>query len=112
SVMYAQAPIAQFSAHVSNDDAVIARLIDEGMRHSHTDADLEYLLDVIGPRLSGSPEMHRANEWTEQKFREYGVDQATLEPWTFGVGWTRGPMTLRMLAPQRREMLGVSWAWS
>lgn len=112
SVMYAQAPIAQFSARVPNDDAVIARLIDEGMHHSHTDADLEYLLDVIGPRLSGSAEMHRANEWTEQKFREYGVDQAALEPWTFGVGWTRGPMTLRMLAPQRREMLGVSWAWS
>src|SRR5206468_6225794 len=27
-------------------------------------------------------------------------------------GWERGPMTMRMLEPQRRELLGVSWAWS
>lgn len=105
-------PVVQFSAHVPSDDPVIARLVDEGMRHSHAAADLEYLLDVIGPRLSGTPEMGRANEWTQKKFSEYGADRTSLEPWTFGVGWARGPMTLRMLAPQHRELLGVSWAWS
>jgi hypothetical protein len=40
------------------------------------------------------------------------MDRADLESFKFGVGWTRGPMTLRMLAPQRREMIGVSWAWA
>ena len=48
----------------------------------------QYLLDVIGPRLTGSAAARRANEWTRQKFREYGADRAELEPWTFGVGWT------------------------
>ena len=91
---------------------VIPALIAEGTQRSHVDADIEYLLDVIGPRLTGSPEMRRANDWTAQRFREYGVDSAYLEPWSFGVGWTRGPMTLRMLAPQRRELLSVSWGWS
>ena len=86
--------------------------MQEGTQHSHVDADLEYLLDVIGPRLTGSPEMRRANEWMAQKFREYGMDRADLESWKFGVGWTRGPMTLRMTAPQHRELLGVSWAWA
>src|SRR6185436_8135040 len=38
--------------------------------------------------------------------------RAELERFKFGVGWTRGPMTLRMLAPQQREMIGVSWAWA
>lgn len=90
----------------------VTRMIDEGMRHSHADADLQYLLDVIGPRLSGSAGVRRANEWTQQKFSEYGMDRTALEPWTFGVGWTRGPMTLRMLAPQQRELQSVSWAWS
>ncbi len=87
-------------------------MIVEGTQHSHVDADLSYLLDVIGPRLSGSPEMRRANEWTQKKFTEYGADRSELESWNFGVGWTRGPMTLQMLEPQHREMLGVSWAWA
>jgi hypothetical protein len=106
-----QAP-TQWNANVPTNPEIVSRIIDEGMRRSHTDADLQYLLDVIGPRLSGSPAMRRANEWTQQKFREYGMDRTALEPYTFGVGWTRGPMTLRMLAPQQREIQGVSWAWS
>ncbi len=93
-------------------DTIIARMIQEGTQRSHVDADLEYLLDVIGPRLTGSPEMRRANEWTQQKFREYGADRADLESWKFGVGWTRGPISIRMTAPQQRELLGVSWAWA
>jgi len=103
-------PSASITA--SADDTVISRLVREGTEHSHVDADLQYLLDVIGPRLTGSAEVRRANEWTQQKFREYEVDSTALESWSFGIGWTRGPMTLRMLAPQRRELLGVSWAWS
>jgi len=106
------ASVAQRPVVVPTDDALVARMIEEGTRHSHVDADLQYLLDVIGPRLTGSPGAQRANEWTQQKFREYGIDRAELEPWKFGVTWTRGPMTLRMLAPQQRELLGVSWAWS
>jgi carboxypeptidase Q len=94
------------------DDSVVPKLVREGSDVSRVDADLQYLLDVIGPRLTGSAEMRRANEWTQQKFREYGMDSTALEEWSFGIGWTRGPMTLRMLQPQRRELLGVSWAWS
>jgi carboxypeptidase Q len=104
--------VQQRAVVVPSNDDLVARMIQEGMQHSHVDADLQYLLDVIGPRLTGSPEVRRANEWTRQKFLEYGADRADLEPWSFGIGWTRGPMTLRMLAPQHREMLGVSWAWS
>jgi carboxypeptidase Q len=94
----------------SND--VVARIIDEGLHRSHVDADLEYMLDVIGPRLTGSDEVKRANDWARQKFVEYKADDSHLEQWTFGIGWQRGPMTLRMLTPQRRELLGASWAWS
>ena len=51
---------------------------------------LRYLSDVIGPRLSGSPAMRRANEWTAERFRSYGL-AASLEPYDFGVTWERGP---------------------
>lgn len=114
----AQAPqkpeslVSQHGVQLPVDSALVARMIGEGMDHSHVAADLEYLTDVIGPRLSGGAGLRRANEWTARKFKEYGTDGAWLEPWTFGVGWERGPMTLRMLHPQQRELLGVSWAWS
>jgi hypothetical protein len=104
--------VAQRRVGVPSNDDLVARMIQEGTQRSHVDADLQYLLDVIGPRLTGSAEMRRANDWTRQKFLEYGADRAELEPWSFGIGWTRGPMTIRMLAPQHRELLGVSWAWS
>lgn len=96
----------------ATDSAVVARMIAEGMHHSHVASDLEYITDVIGPRLSGSAALRRANEWTAQKFKEYGTDRQWLEPWTFGIAWQRGPMTLRLLRPQERELAGVSWAWS
>jgi carboxypeptidase Q len=108
----ASAPVPQRDVGVPANDDLVARMIQEGTQRSHAEQDLSYLLDVIGPRLSGSPEMRRANEWTQQKFREYGADRSELESWTFGVGWTRGPMTLRMLAPQHRELMGASWAWA
>lgn len=108
----AVAPRPSASITAAADDSVVSKLVREGTERSHVDADLRYLLDVIGPRLTGSAEMRRANEWTQQKFREYGMDSTALEKWSFGVGWTRGPMTLRMLQPQRRELLGVSWAWA
>ena len=106
------AGVTQRAVDVPSNDDLVARIVQEGTVRSHVAQDLSYLLDVIGPRLAGTPGMRRANEWTQQKFREYGADRADLESFKFGVGWTRGPMTLRMLAPQRREMIGVSWAWA
>jgi carboxypeptidase Q len=104
--------VTQRDVGVPSDPALIARMIEEGTKRSHVEQDLEYLLDVIGPRLSGSPEMRRANEWTQQKFKEYGMDRAELESWNFGLGWTRGPMSIRMVEPQNRVLFGASYAWA
>jgi carboxypeptidase Q len=106
------ATVRQAAVSVPTNDDLVARIIREGTQHSQVDSSLQYLLDVIGPRLAGTPEMRRANEWTQKKFLEYGLDRAELEPFRFGVGWTRGPMTLRLLAPQHRELMGASWAWT
>ena len=103
---YGQVGLARDSADL------VAQIVRMGTEESHVAADLEYLLDVIGPRLAGSAGMQRAGEWTRRKFLEYGADRSELESWAFGVGWTRGPMRLRMLAPQQRELVAASWAWA
>jgi hypothetical protein len=108
----AAAAVSQLAVAVPKNPDVIARIVREGIDHSHVAADLAYLSDVIGPRLAGSPEMRRANDWMLGKFHDYGADKSELESFAFGVPWIRGPATARMLAPQRRELIAVSWAWA
>ena len=104
--------VSQLAAHSATDSAHVAFLIAEGRARSRVAADLEYITDVIGPRLTGSAAVRRANEWVASKLREYGVDSVGLEPWPFGVSWQRGPLTVRLVQPHERWISAASWAWS
>jgi carboxypeptidase Q len=108
----AVATIIQLDARILADSASVAFVVTEGTARSRVAADLRYLTDVIGPRLTGTPAMRRANEWTAAKLREYGVDSVALEPWPFGITWQRGPLTMRLLLPHERWVNAVSWAWA
>src|SRR5262249_54214467 len=67
----------------------IDRIKEEGLKRSQVMATLSYLTDVIGPRLTGSPNMKRANEWTRDKLAAWGLANAHLESWgPFGRGWS------------------------
>ncbi len=104
--------IRQLVVAVPSESAAVAAMVREGMHRSHVAADLEYLSDVIGPRVTGSAALTRATEWTRGKFREYGVDSAWTESWHFGRGWERGPITLALEAPHTQQLIGASWAWA
>jgi carboxypeptidase Q len=93
------------------DTAGTGALIAEAMNHSDVMANLGYLADVIGPRLSTSSAIRRANEWTAERFKAYGLG-ATLESYPFGVAWSRGPATARLLAPFTRAVTAHSWGWT
>src|SRR5690348_6897909 len=81
------------------------------MNHSQVMKNLEYLTDVIGPRLTGSPAARAANDWTMKQFQSYGLD-SHLETWNFGGSWSRGPMWMRMTAPRAHDVVAASWAWA
>jgi carboxypeptidase Q len=100
-----------FAQDLSVDTAGAGALIDEALNHSEVMQNLQYLSDVIGPRLTGSPAARRAIEWTLERFRVYGLD-AHLEPWQFGGTWTRGPMRARLTAPRVHDVTAASWAWA
>jgi carboxypeptidase Q len=102
----------QRAVAVATDQHAVDAIIAEGMQRSHAGPDLEYLTDVIGPRLTATQSLKRANDWTAQKFREYGLANVHLEPWKFGQSWTRGPAAVRMTAPHERWLNAVSWAWA
>jgi carboxypeptidase Q len=102
---------APLQAQSAVDTSGSGVLMTEAVERSEVMENLRYLSDVIGPRLSGSPGMRRANEWTAERFRDYGLTVA-LEPFDFGVTWERGPLSLRVVAPFDRAITGHSWAWT
>jgi len=68
----------QTSSTDTND--AIARIRDEGMNHSQVMETLSTLTEVIGPRLTGSPNLKRANEWTRDQLKCFGLPMRTSRP--------------------------------
>jgi carboxypeptidase Q len=74
---------------------------------------LQHLSDVIGPRLTGSKNLERANNWTAERMKSYGLVNVHLEPWEIPVGWERGKATMRVIEPENgREVTIASYGWS
>jgi hypothetical protein len=99
-------------ASAKSDDP-IARIREEGLERSQVMKTLSYLSDVIGPRLTNSPGMKRANEWTAQTLTEYGLVNAHIEPWgEFGRGWSLLRYSAQVISPQCIPLIGHPKAWS
>src|SRR5258705_4764239 len=96
---------------ITGDTTGVGALIDQGMNKSQGMKNLQYIADVIGPRLTGSPAARAANDWTMKQFQGYGLE-ARLEQWNFGGAWERGPMWMRMVAPRSHDVVAASWAWA
>src|SRR6266550_1032063 len=92
--------------------AADAQILSEIHDHSQAMDNLEYLSDEIGPRLTGSPQLKQANDWTAAKFREYGLTNVKLEPWTIAHSWTRGTAHARIVSPAVHPLTIASAGWS
>lgn len=102
---------ARARAQYQVDTTGAGALIAEAMDRSEVMANLQHLGDQIGPRLTGSPAARRANDWTAERFKAYGLS-THLEAWPFGVTWERGPVSFRITSPFERNLVGHSWAWT
>jgi hypothetical protein len=87
------------------------KISDEVKAHSELVKNLEYLTTQIGARLTGSPQMNRASDWTLQRFKDYGVD-AHLETTEIPHSWTRGQDTAEITAPIQKAVEIRSLGWS
>ena len=89
-----------------------AQILNEIRDHSQAMDNLEYLSDEIGQRLTGSSQLKQANDWTAAKFREYGLTNVRLEPWTIAHSWTRGTSHARIVSPAVHPLTIASAGWS
>jgi carboxypeptidase Q len=106
-----------WTARAANEEtnpvaAADAKILSEIRDHSELMDNLEYLSDEIGPRLTGSPELKRANEWTAEMFKKYGLTNVHLESYTIPHAWERGKASARIISPAAHPLTIASSAWA
>ncbi len=90
-----------------------ARIRDEGFHHSHVMQFAGALSDGIGPRLTGSPNMAKANAFTRDTLTAVGLENAHLEDWgEFGMGWQQINTWVRMVSPDPEPLWAQAAPWS
>jgi hypothetical protein len=97
----------------SLDLAMYQRIRDEGLNHSHVMEFASALMDGIGPRLTGSPNLKKANEWTRDTLTKIGLENSHLEDWgEFGLGWQQLNTWARMTVPDTAILIVQATPWS
>jgi carboxypeptidase Q len=95
------------------DYTMYQRIRDEGITHSHVMEYASALADGIGPRLTGSPNLKKANEWTRDQLTAMGCSNAHLEDWgEFGMGWQQLNTWVRMTSPDTAVFIAQAAPWS
>jgi hypothetical protein len=108
------APLANGQTPTEKDAlALDRRILDEVKKGSELMANLTHLSDVIGPRLTGSANLKRANEWAAERMKGAGLTEVHQEPWTIPEGWERGTAAARIVEPDNGRSLSLaSMGWS
>jgi len=92
-------------------DPVIENIIKEANENSQLEKLGHELMDVIGPRLVGTPQMKQANDWAVAKYESWGIT-ARNEKWGEWRGWERGITHIDMLYPRVQSLKGTQLAWN
>jgi carboxypeptidase Q len=99
------------SGVVQAQNAVVDQIVKEGNENSQLQKLAHELIDGVGPRLVGTPQMLKANEWAVAKYKSWGVT-ARNEKWGEWRGWERGISHLDMVYPRVKSLEGTQLAWS
>ena len=91
--------------------SVVDKIVQEENNHSQLQTLAHELFDKIGPRLVGTPQMQKANDWALDKYASWGID-ARNEKWGEWKGWERGITHIDMLSPRVKSLEGTQLSWS
>ncbi|MEJ2538895.1 MAG: M20/M25/M40 family metallo-hydrolase [Gemmatimonadota bacterium] len=96
---------------LAEDDPVLRGIWTEATEGSQIRELAQTLLDSLGPRLTASPGMERAQDWAVRTLESWGVE-ARLEEYGTWLGWDRGPSHVDLVSPRIRSLEGRILAWS
>jgi carboxypeptidase Q len=99
-------------AAISAETITINRISDVGFNHSEVVNTAAYLADEIGGRMTNSPAMRKAERWTQDRFKSWGLKDVRTEAFDFGRGWWIESSHVRMIAPRPLELRAIPLAWT
>jgi len=96
------------------DVDTINKIKAEALQHSQVMETVGYLTDVIGPRVTGSPGLRKAQDYAIERLRGWGITNGRREPWgkPFGRGWSLEHFTANVTAPTFSSLIAYPKAWS
>ena len=100
-----------FSVHILSAQTIVEKIVNEENNNSQLQIMAHELLDGIGPRLVGTPQMKKANDWAVEKYTSWGIT-ARNEQFGEWKGWERGITHIDMLSPRVKSLEGTQLAWS
>jgi len=95
------------TAEESVDLDMLENIRNEGFNRSEVMESLRVLSDEIGPRLTASPAMRAASQWSIERFESWGIDDVYLEPFRFGRGWVMNRHEIHMTSPRQVQLHGL-----
>src|SRR5712671_1258477 len=103
---------AQWTAAEKPDLDAIYKIKDEGLQRSKVMETASYLTDVYGPRMTGSPDLAEAADWTTKTMTSWGLSNVHLEKWPFGRGWRSERFAAMALTPRAYPLIAYPKAWT
>lgn len=94
-------------------DPMIQKIMDEVFENSESEMKKNghELLDDIGPRLVGTPQMKQAHDWAVNKYASYGIP-AENQKWGQWKAWERGITHVDLVSPRIQTLAATQLAWS
>jgi len=109
-LVLAPQPVSGSEERVDLD--MLTRIRAEGLERPQVMDTLFWLADVIGPRLTGSPEARKASEWARDQLARWGLSNVHVEPFPFGRGWAFTRASARLVAPREAPLFALPEAWT
>lgn len=95
----------------AQEDQIIQSIIKEAHENSQLKALGHELIDVVGPRLVGTPQMANAHDWAVEKYESWGIS-AENQQWGTWKGWERGITHVDLVEPRVQSLQARQLAWS
>lgn len=92
-------------------DPIVESIVSEAVNNSNLEELAYELMDGIGPRLVGSPQMQKAHDWAIEKYKGWNIP-AYNQQWGEWRGWERGITHIDMIHPRLKTLEGTQLAWS
>ena len=95
------------------NEVLVESIRKHGLEESQVMRTAQLMMDVYGPRLTGSPMLEKATTWAISQLEEWGLEEVHTEEWgPFGRSWELEHFEMHAHTPSYWPVIGVPKAWS